>query len=90
MGAPRERKAEAMRGTMLYFNSDKDFGLIAIEGGDRVGVHSSGFASGAGPTGRCSGTPVEFRVTARGGEDVATDVTLVQEISPRRARRRSR
>ena len=79
-----------MRGTMLYFNSDKDYGLIATEGGDRVGVHASGFASGAGPIGRCGGIAVEFRVTARDGEQVATDVTVLPDISPRRARRRSR
>ena len=79
-----------MRGTMLYFNDEKDLGLIATEAGDRVPVQESDFVTGAGPTGRCGGTVVEFRLAVRGGEEVARDVTLVEELAPRRARRRRR
>ena len=87
--APR-RKAEAMRGKMLWFNGDKDLGYIASDEGDRVPVHGSGFVSGAGPSGRCNGIVVEFRVDELAGQPTAQEVTLVPEVMPRRARRRTR
>ena len=79
-----------MRGTMLWFNDEKDLGYIDTDDGERVPVHGQGFASGAGPTGRCGGTVVEFVVTGTGPARVAKDVTLVPEGDQRRARRRRR
>ena len=79
-----------MRGTMLWFNDEKDLGYIDTEDGERVAVHGRGFASGAGPTGRCGGTVVEFVVSGSGAARTARDVTLVPEAEQRRARRRRR
>ena len=75
-----------MDGRMLWFNDEKDLGLIEAEGGERVQVHGSDFAD-ARPVGRCGGTAVSFRLVEN---DVprAADVTLVPQIDPRRARRR--
>ena len=80
-----------MRGTMLWFNDEKDLGYITTADGSRVAVHASGFVTGAGPTGRCGGTVVEFGVAeSADGEPTAHDVAFVPEVAPRRARRRSR
>ncbi len=79
-----------MRGKMLWFNEAKDLGYIATDDGDRVAVRGAGFASGAGPTGRCNGIEVDFRVSHSAGEPMAERVTLVPEVAPRRARRRTR
>jgi cold shock CspA family protein len=76
-----------MRGTMLWFNGEKDLGVIEAEDGERLSVHGAGFAPGAQPTGRCGGTPVAFSVV-EGDERKAVAVTLVTEVVPRRARRR--
>ena len=77
-----------MRGKMLWFNEENDLGYITTDDGERVSVHGSGFVTGAGPSGRCNGTVVEFRVADSAGEQTARDVTLVTEVAPRRARRR--
>ena len=77
-----------MRGTMLWFNNDKDFGYITAEDGNRVAVRGSGFAGGVAPTGRCGGTEVTFEVSNGDGAPMAQNVALVPEASPRRARRR--
>ncbi len=77
-----------MRGKMLWFNEEKDLGYIATDEGDRVSVHGSGFVSGAGPSGRCNGAVVEFRVAESAGQQTAQEVALVPEVAPRRARRR--
>lgn len=79
-----------MRGTMLWFNVEKDLGYITTEDGEKVAVHGSGFVTGAGPAGRCAGNPVEFRVAGADGERVAHGVELVSDVAPRRARMRHR
>ena len=74
-----------MRGTMIYFNEEKDVGFIRTDGGDRVQVIRSDFLDQA-PVGRCGGRVVEFRLT----DNVAVEVALVEEEVPRRARRHRR
>jgi hypothetical protein len=77
-----------MRGTMLWFNADKDHGRIETEDGERIPVTGAAFAAGARPTGeRCGGTLVEFRI-AGDPERHAVGVTRVVVADPRRARRR--
>jgi cold shock CspA family protein len=76
-----------MRGTMLWFNEEKDYGYISTEEGERLYVPGTGFAEGRRPKGRCAGVEVTFRVTRDGGIRQAEESALVQEASPRRARR---
>lgn len=77
-----------MRGEMLWFNEDKDHGFISTEDGERLYVHGTGFERGEKPEGPCAGTAVEFRVTENGDGRQAVNVSVVPEVSPRRARRR--
>ena len=44
---------------------------------------------GTAPVGRCSGLPVTFTLGERDGEMIAVDVSFVEALNPRRARRRS-
>ena len=76
-----------MRGTMLWFNEEKNLGVIEAADGERLTVHGAQFEAGARPSGRCRGTEVDFRVVD-GDERHAAGVTLVPELVPRRARRR--
>ena len=76
-----------MRGTMLWFNQDKNLGVIEADDGERLPVHGAQFAPGARPDGRCRGTVVAFRIVGEADRQAA-DVTLVPELVPRRARRR--
>ena len=76
-----------MRGTMLWFNSEKDLGVLQTIEGERVHVPGWAFVAGEKPVGRCAGMPIEF--DSRGGDVI--EIAFVQEPSPRRARiRRSR
>jgi cold shock CspA family protein len=77
-----------MRGTMLWFNGDKDLGVIEAADGEQLPVQGADFATGTRPEGRCRGTMVEFDVV-EGEERHATGVRLVLDAAPRRARRRS-
>ena len=77
-----------MRGTMLWFNEVKDFGFIETDEGERLYVHGSGFYNGTRLEGRCKGFPVEFTVTETEGLRKAEEVKLVEDVAPRRARRR--
>ena len=77
-----------MRGTMLWFNEEKDYGFISTEEGERLYVHGTGFAGGIRPEGRCAGLEVSFRVNALNGVRKAEESVLVPEIAPRRARMR--
>jgi cold shock CspA family protein len=79
--------ADVMRGTMLWFNEEKDYGFISTEEGERLYVHGTGFAGGNRPKGRCAGLEVAFRVTRDGGRRMAEESVLVPETAPRRARR---
>jgi hypothetical protein len=76
-----------MQGTMLWFNEVKDVGVVATDDGERLPVQGSGFA-GDKPQGRCAGAPVTFRIAGENGDRSAVDVTLTQEVAPRRARMR--
>ena len=79
-----------MRGTMLWFNEAKDLGFILTDEGERLSVLGEGFAEGKRPEGRCARLPVSFEISETGSDRQAEKVTLVEEVSPRRARLRSR
>jgi hypothetical protein len=74
---------------MLWFDEAKDYGYLLTDDGERLRVDRDGFVDGAAPVGRCARRPVTLSVGERGGERIAVDVSLVAEIAPRRARRRS-
>lgn len=77
-----------MRGTMIYFNEEKDVGYIRSDEGERVQVLRDDFLPGQAPVGRCNGLEVEFSL-ADGEEPAALEVSVVDQGNPRRARRRS-
>jgi len=85
----RERRC-SMRGTMLWFNEEKDVGYMLTDEGERLAVTGGSFADGMKPKGRCARAVVSFKVTESGGVRVASEVALITEASPRRARRRHR
>ena len=72
---------------MLWFNEEKGFGFIATEEDERLYVPGTGFAE-APPEGPCAGRAVAFAITERNGQREAENVVLVEDVSPRRARRR--
>jgi cold shock CspA family protein len=76
-----------MRGKMLWFNEDKDIGLIATEDGEQIDVHGADFTDGSRPVGRCAGLAVTFELGGNGSRR-AERVGLVEELDPRRARLR--
>jgi len=77
-----------MRGSMLWFNEDKDYGYISAEDGERLYVHRSGFVEGAAPVGRCAGRAVDFdRVDGDEGA-TAVGVSFVDDENGPRARPR--
>ena len=78
-----------MRDRMLWFNEVKEHGFISTDDGERLYVHGSGFPDGA-PVGPIAGTLVDFRIVGEDGDRKAVDVKIVEEIAPRRARRRGR
>ncbi len=77
-----------MQGTMIFFNEVKDTGFIRTEEGERLQVDRKGFNPGQAPVGRCSGLAVEFTVQEAAGERVALDVSVIEDLPGRRARRR--
>ena len=79
-----------MRGKMLWFNEVKDLGFILTDEGERLSVLGEGFAGGMRPQGRCAQLPVSFEIAETNGDRQAENVALVDEVSPRRARRRGR
>ena len=82
-----EEKVVEMRGTMLWFNADKDLGALRTDEGDRVDVPGAAFLPGEKPLGRCAGRAVEFQAHAGS----ISGLTFVEETEQRRARlRRSR
>ena len=78
-----------MRGTMLWFNEAKQSGVITADSGERLAVLQEDFAGHEPPRGRCRGTLVEFQVAETEEGMKAVEVSLVPEVIPRRARRRS-
>ena len=79
-----------MRGTMLWFNVDKDLGVITTQDGDRIEVLGRAFAPGDRPESRCGGKPVEFRLVGLDGEQRVEEAAVVAYVAPRRARLRHR
>jgi cold shock CspA family protein len=79
-----------MRGKMLWFNEVKDLGFILTDEGERLSVLGDGFAGGTRPEGRCAQIEVSFEIAEARGERQAENVTLVEDVSPRRARMRGR
>ena len=77
-----------MRGEMLWFNEDKDHGLILTEDGERLAVHGTGFAGSGPPVGRCAQAAVRFEVSEQSGMRRAQSVVFENDTSPRRARAR--
>ncbi len=77
-----------MHGKMLWFNSDKGFGFIETERGERLYVAESGFLSGQTPAGRCAGLHVVFERVVEGGEARAINTAFPPAADTRRARRR--
>jgi hypothetical protein len=91
-GSDRARVASgtpAMKGTMLWFDEAKHYGFVLTEDGHRLRVEREWFIDSAAPVGRCAGRPVNLSVAERDGERIAVDVSLIADVSPRRARRRS-
>ena len=75
-----------VRGRMLWFNSEKDLGALRTDGDERLEFPGSAFAPGEMPAGRCAGKLIEFD---EADSDVA-GIAFVDELNPRRARRRRR
>jgi hypothetical protein len=75
------------RGTMLWFNEEKDSGALRTDQGDRLDVSGTAFLPGEKPTGRCAGRAVEFETL----EGDVSSLAFIEDSNPRRARlRRSR
>src|SRR5205809_8149234 len=71
---------------MLWFNEVKDLGFILTDEGERLSVLGDGFAEGKRPQGRCAHLEVRFEIAETNGDRQATNVALVDEANPRRAR----
>jgi hypothetical protein len=74
------------RGTMLWFNSEKDLGALETAEGERLHIPGEAFVPGEKPCGRCAGMAIEF--SSRGGD--VSEIAFVPEPRPRRARVRHR
>jgi cold shock CspA family protein len=79
-----------MRGTMKWFNEEKDHGYIETEEGERLYIPGTGFAGGKRLQGRCAGIQVEFEVIGFGDSRQASECALIEEVTPHRPRRRYR
>jgi hypothetical protein len=79
-----------VNGELLWFDRDKNVGIVVRDDGERFDVKGADFAPGSRPTGRCKGTPVTFEVAENGVGEVAVEVAVVPFVAPRRARPRRR
>jgi cold shock protein len=77
-----------MRGTMLWFNSEKGYGYIRTEDDERLYVAHDGFQPGQQPAPRCKGRHVDFERHVADGGARAVNVTFVLAEDPPRARLR--
>ena len=85
--ASRSVVVRRTRGTMLWFNVEKDLGALRTDEGDRIDVSGAAFLAGERPLGRCAGKAVEFERLEGGVSRLA----FVPDLNTRRARlRRSR
>jgi hypothetical protein len=75
-----------VRGTMLWFNEDKDLGALRTDEGERLEVPGTAFGLGEKPIGRCAGRTIAFDSVA----GAVTRLAFVPEPNPRRARLRHR
>jgi hypothetical protein len=82
----------AVRGHLIWFNSEKRYGFIRTVDGERLLVEESGFAPGNVPVGRCGGTPLTFEreIAAVEGGARAVGAAVCVDPVPRRARLRHR
>jgi cold shock protein len=60
--APNSKKVEMAQGTVKWFNGDKGYGFIAVDGGQEVFVHFSAI-TGGGYRSLQEGQQVEFDIT---------------------------
>jgi cold shock CspA family protein len=77
-----------MRGELLWFNEERQDGVIVLDDGSKVVVLGSGFAPGHAPEGRCAGLPVSFDLVEESGERRAVSVVVLDDLPVRRARLR--
>ena len=77
-----------MRGELLWFNEERQDGVIVLDDGSKVVVLGSGFAPGQAPEGRCAGLPVSFDLVVDSGVARAVSVEVLEAPAARRARRR--
>ena len=75
-------------GKMLWFNEEKGHGFIETDEGERLFVAGGGFLEEP-PVGPCAGRLVEFEIGDGTDGRFAERTRLVEEIAPRRARRRN-
>jgi len=73
-----------MRGTMLWFNEEKNMGALRTHDGDRMDVCGDAFLAGEKPLGRCAGRAVEFERAEAG----VSRLSFVPDSNPPRARLR--
>ena len=79
-----------MNGALLWFDREKDVGIVVRDDGERFDVKGDDFAPGSRPTGRCKGTQVTFEVAEHAAGPLAVEVAVVPFVAPRRARPRRR
>jgi cold shock CspA family protein len=84
---PGRNEGPPRRGKMLWFNEEKNRGVIVADDGEQLSVLRSGFV-GTAPEGTVGGIAVEFRIEDDAEGRRAEAVRILPEVSPRRARRR--
>ena len=84
---PRRDEGSPRRGKMLWFNEEKNRGVIVADDGEQISVLRSGFV-GTAPEGTVGGIAVEFQIADDADGRRAEAVRILPEVSPRRARRR--
>ena len=60
---PRTKKVTMTQGTVKWFNDDRGYGFIAVEGGPDVFVHFRAITGGGGRRSLAEGQKVEFDIT---------------------------